>query len=107
MTDPVRFQLRRTRGWRIPEGGVSVARPGRWGNPFRVDSGLDSAGAVEMFRRDLAAGSLDITVEDVRRDLAGHHLGCWCRVGQPCHGDVLLVVAAGADPASVEVLGLA
>jgi Domain of unknown function (DUF4326) len=37
---PQRIQLRRTRGWRMPEGAVNVARSGhdigRWGNPFRV-----------------------------------------------------------------------
>lgn len=32
---PRRIQLRRTRGWRIPEGACSVARPGKWGNPYR------------------------------------------------------------------------
>ncbi|XWO59890.1 DUF4326 domain-containing protein (plasmid) [Pseudomonas luteola] len=33
---PARIQLRRTKGWRLPEGAVRVARPGKWGNPFRV-----------------------------------------------------------------------
>jgi hypothetical protein len=33
---PSRIQLRRNGGWRLPPGGVSVARPGRWGNPFAV-----------------------------------------------------------------------
>lgn len=33
---PKRIQLRRTKGWRKPEGAVVVARPTRWGNPFRV-----------------------------------------------------------------------
>lgn len=33
---PVRVQLRRSKGWRMPENTVSVARPGRWGNPFRI-----------------------------------------------------------------------
>jgi len=35
---PQRIQLRRTRGWRKPEGAVVVARPTRWGNPFVVGS---------------------------------------------------------------------
>lgn len=113
--------LRRTRGWTMPEGGISVARPHRWGNPYKIGQEvvvvrreplgvverLDQAGAVEMLRRDLAAGSLDFTVEDVRRELAGHSLGCYCQEGTPCHGDLLLLVAAGADPASIEVPRLA
>lgn len=36
MTAPKRIQLRRTRGWRMPEGALKVARPSRWGNPYRV-----------------------------------------------------------------------
>lgn len=33
---PERIQLRRTKGWRKPEGAIVVARPSRWGNPWRV-----------------------------------------------------------------------
>jgi hypothetical protein len=33
---PQRIQLRRTKGWRKPEGAVVVSRPSRWGNPFAV-----------------------------------------------------------------------
>lgn len=31
-----RIQLRRTEGWRKPEGVIVVARPHRWGNPFAL-----------------------------------------------------------------------
>lgn len=41
MTDtPRRIQLRRTKGWRKPEGAVVVSRPTRWGNPFRLGTPL-------------------------------------------------------------------
>ncbi len=33
---PKRIQLRRTKGWRMPEGAVYVGRPTRFGNPFRA-----------------------------------------------------------------------
>ncbi|WP_116996339.1 DUF4326 domain-containing protein [Desertimonas flava] len=33
---PRRIRLRRTKGWRKPDGAVVVARPSRWGNPFRL-----------------------------------------------------------------------
>jgi hypothetical protein len=33
------------------------------------------------------------TVEDVRRELAGKDLACWCPLDQPCHADVYLEVA--------------
>lgn len=32
---PERIQLRRSKDWRKPEGAVSVARPTKWGNPFK------------------------------------------------------------------------
>jgi hypothetical protein len=37
---PERIQLRRTRGWRLPPGAVSVARPTKWGNRFKVGEAL-------------------------------------------------------------------
>ena len=36
---PERIQLRRTKGWRKPDGAIVVARPSRWGNPYVVGSG--------------------------------------------------------------------
>jgi hypothetical protein len=33
---PVRIQQRRTAGWRMPLNAKSVARPSKWGNPFKV-----------------------------------------------------------------------
>lgn len=33
---PVRVQLRRTKGWRMPEGCRKVDRSTRYGNPFHV-----------------------------------------------------------------------
>lgn len=33
------------------------------------------------------------TVDDVRRELAGKDLACWCPLYVPCHADVLLEVA--------------
>jgi hypothetical protein len=123
-TRPRRVQLRRTKGWHLPEGAVVVARPTRWGNPFRVvraggrvevrrsagpghDEQLGSAEsvadgralAVALFERALQAGELHYGVADVRGQLAGRHLACWCPLDDaegkrvPCHADVLLEVA--------------
>lgn len=36
MSEPKRIQLRRTKGWRKPEGAIVVARPTKFGNPFRA-----------------------------------------------------------------------
>jgi len=88
-----RIQLRRTAGWRKPAGAVVVARPSRWGNPFRLGVDGDAARCVAAYRRALLAGELGVTVDDVRRDLAGHDLACWCPPDRPCHADVLLEIA--------------
>jgi hypothetical protein len=32
-------------------------------------------------------------VEQIRRELGGRDLMCWCPVGAPCHGDLLLQIA--------------
>lgn len=126
MTAPKRIQLRRTPGWRKPEGAISVARPTKWGNPFRVGScarvacgphlppthwhvyepgralsflprtHLDAVDrAVKLFRQAAMVGALDVTTVEIRAELAGHDLACWCPADQPCHADVLLELANG------------
>lgn len=109
---PERIQLKRTRGWRLPEGAVSVARPTRWGNPWRegatswtVDPGgiinrsckvLTRQDAVDSFRNSLLASPDSIA--RARCELVGKDLACWCRVpadSEPdiCHAAVLLALA--------------
>lgn len=149
---PDRIQLKRTAGFRLPEGAVSVARPTQWGNPFRYrttralarvpavvgpgeweyEGRVSADGArhdyhfadgtykvchvrymtlaevVETYRRALTGDLtpsmrsaspsgrfLPVTLADVRRELAGKDLACWCRPGAPCHADVLLELANG------------
>lgn len=87
-----RFQLSRRRGSHNPPNGVSVARPHRWGNPYAV-ARYGREEAVRLFEEALLAGRLRVEVDDVRRELAGKALGCWCRLDQACHADVLLRVA--------------
>ena len=44
MTMPKRIHQRRTKGWRMPPGAKSVARPHRWGNRYSVEEyGRDEA----------------------------------------------------------------
>jgi hypothetical protein len=145
---PERIQLRRSRGWRLPSGAVSVSRPTKWGNPFayqtdralarvpaavgdgpwEYEGRISAAGTrhdyfhadgrvtvcnirymtlaevVETYRRALTGDYspamrmssgrfLKVTVDDVRRELAGRDLACWCPPGEPCHADVLLAIA--------------
>lgn len=76
-------------------------KPSKYGNPF---SHLEaSAGLVKVATRDEAVesyrkwilGEITVpgltapTIEEIRADLAGKTLGCWCSP-QSCHGDVLM-----------------
>lgn len=36
---------------------------------------------------------------EIRAELAGRDLACWCPLDQPCHGDVLLELANGGEQA--------
>lgn len=113
---PERVQQRRTKGWRKPENTVSVARLGRYGNPFRIGEWFtmreaigpspryeadrservrDRAHAVELFREWLRYRGPNHEDFGLRRiaDLRGKNLMCFCPRDQPCHADVLLEIA--------------
>ncbi|QDP44192.1 hypothetical protein SEA_JUJU_76 [Gordonia phage JuJu] len=116
---PQRIQRKRTKGWRMPEGAVSVARPSRFGNPFTVEMAADAdmddprRVCVSFFRawlegsdelRDVYdAGATWSPAYDRRwvlahlGDLRGRDLACFCPLDQPCHADVLLELANGGD----------
>lgn len=47
---PQRIQLSRKAGWRMPENTASVARPTRWGNPWKVGDNMYDR-ATNTFRK--------------------------------------------------------
>ncbi|WP_405375947.1 MULTISPECIES: DUF4326 domain-containing protein [unclassified Microbacterium] len=118
---PERIQQRRTKGWRKPGNTVRVARPSRYGNPFRIGeraiindaTGVivdnskrqsiivrDRAHAVALYR-DAVEGHIWVAEPSYpfipRRNeietLRGKNLMCFCPLDQPCHADVLLEIA--------------
>jgi Domain of unknown function (DUF4326) len=91
MNEPERFQRSRRKGARLPADVVVVTRPTRWGNPHPLS--LGRAEAVRRYREELLAGRLAVTADDVRRELQGRDLACYCPLDEPCHADVLLAVA--------------
>ena len=115
MTPPIRIQLKRTRGWRMPAGTVRCCRPGILGNPFQHP---DPTEAVKAYRRLCTDGDKSFAMSPdglrfassahqvclsprwpqvLRTELLprirGRNLGCWCAPGAACHVDVLLELA--------------
>lgn len=109
MAHPLRIQLSRQKGYRMPPGAVVVSRPSKWGNPFRLVEQLyshptfeasleqfrgygrfsDPAACVEMFR---FWARFSPEAEPLRAQavlfLRGKQLACWCNLDAPCHADV-------------------
>ena len=112
MSTPVRIQLRRAHGWRMPDNTVKVDRSTRWGNPFRPTDvrvtgpakgrgePIGQAGAVRAFR-NLLMTYLRKAPAATRAELdklRGRNLACWCPIDTPCHADVLLELANAGEP---------
>jgi len=105
---PARVRLSRKKGWKLPPDTVSVARPGRWGNPFSVAPDLAPgtpvgtrytamptvADAVAAYRRWIEGDPAGQAIaQQARRELRGKNLACWCPLDGPCHAEVLLDIA--------------
>lgn len=107
---PVRIQRKRTRGWRMPQGAVYVARPTWFGNPFTPDKYWDAgysgsevvaiSACVKAYREWLTGARFthDWRYPDhflawleacrpgrVERlpELRGKDLACWCPLLNP------------------------
>lgn len=105
MTAPRRIQLSRKKGWRKPEGTVVVARPTKWGNPFRIGDRAQATAeapvaacfsareAVDAYRDLVNHPSMAEFRATAAHELRGKHLACWCPLDRPCHADVLLELA--------------
>lgn len=105
-----RIQLSRTKGWRMPPNTVKVDRSTRWGNPFNATQSYIAHRhglLVPLHERPSLGRCLDLFsayafgITLVHREwltpLRGKNLACWCKLGEPCHADVLLRLANGGD----------
>jgi hypothetical protein len=120
---PKRIQRKRTRGWRMPPNTIYVGRPSKFGNPIRWDEyrkypspfwpgsgepldAEDMRRIPDAERRRWAAVDFEAallhgigalpgypSIEEIRAELAGMDLACWCSLGSWCHADTLLRVA--------------
>lgn len=79
----------------MPAGAKKVDRSTRWGNPYQAgsDGDGDRGRLVALFRDYLARPEQAELVGDIKAQLVGKDLACWCPLDGPCHADVLLEVA--------------
>lgn len=95
---PIRIQRKRTKGWKMPKNTVYVGRPTIWGNPFSMgtpETLVELYGEyIQGYNRfhDSSPTPRDRTTE-IRKELKGKNLACWCPLNQPCHADILLKIA--------------
>jgi hypothetical protein len=117
---PRRIQRKRVKGWRLPPNTVCCSRPSKWGNPYQLaHCGIPGTcdrwvvvhketlltecmpredavkWAIRRFEMALKLRLLRVTPQQVRDELHGKDLACWCPLGSPCHVDVLLEIANG------------
>ena len=120
---PVRIQRKRVKGWKMPENTISVTRPGKWGNCFKIGGrykwgGLSNKGidtliiVMEAHVPDDKFTTLETAeeciewyekyiylrpgfIDKVKKELKGKNLACFCKEGHPCHAGILLKIANG------------
>jgi hypothetical protein len=91
---PQRIQLSRKKGWKKPANTVVVARPSRWGNPWKVGADGDAAKCVERYSHFVCSNIWSFPNRDaIKSLLKGKNLACWCKIGDPYHADVLITIA--------------
>ena len=79
----------------MPAETIYVGRPTKWGNPFTFKAIAPEGRrtAVSLYEEWLKQPPQTELVADIRRNLAGKDLACWCPLDEPCHADILLKVA--------------
>jgi hypothetical protein len=68
---------------------VNCARPSKHGNPYTVGE-YGREGAVKQHRYLIEKYNLE---SQIKKELRGKNLGCWCNPGEMCHVDTLLEIA--------------
>jgi|SRR5665213_104838 len=108
---PVRIQRSRQHKQVSPNGLpiVYVGRPGKWGNPFKVGEAIwnPKSDAMSLIRPENINECVELFLVYMQKgmkknntwmykdlhELKGKNLSCWCKIGEPCHADILLKIA--------------
>jgi hypothetical protein len=115
---PIRLQLSRKKGWRMPENTVKVDRSTPWGNPYATHkNGYSKENDFWLHRSALIDDDTPLSDSDIGEqaakwrtwvranihELRGKNLACWCRLPEPydrdkCHAATLLELANQDQP---------
>ncbi|BBG20717.1 hypothetical protein RVR_P1100 (plasmid) [Actinacidiphila reveromycinica] len=102
---PARLTCSRKRGSRKPPGARVVDYRTAYGNPFKHDGTpagrIAAALRFHAFLQERRNPPAEWTNpfpgypsdEQIRQQLAGRDVMCWCSPGAPCHADVLIATA--------------
>lgn len=73
---------------------VYIGRPGKWGNPFKIDVDCSREESIRLYREWLtkAISEHPELLEEIKKELKEKILGCWC-APRICHGGVLAELA--------------
>jgi hypothetical protein len=97
VSQPVRVQLSRKKGWRMPPNTVIVDRRSKWGNPHYIGyCGVCGADHTrEESVREFEAMLMENlwATQNLIEPLRGKNLACWCKPNEKCHADILLRLA--------------
>ena len=94
---PKRIQRKRLKGFRSGEGVVFCGRPSKFGNPFDVKKYGRNV-ALQLFDAMLANPEKRKEYnypedEEIRKELRGKDLSCFCAIYEDCHVDRLLKIS--------------
>ena len=91
MPTPIRIQRSRKHKQVSPNGLpiIYVGRPGKWGNPWVIKQGRDAEKCIFLYKTTMST----MLKQDAVKELRGKNLSCWCKIGEPCHADILLEIA--------------
>lgn len=120
---PIRVQRQRTKGYKLPKNTVCVNRPLKYGNPLKLLNGIIYVDAgwrrkildkwvyyqrgdinkllyvyehivkgTQFQNQDLQYWSDKYKIYNLK-ELKNKNLACFCKIGEKCHGDILLKIA--------------
>ena len=83
---PIRIQLSRAKGWKMPANTAKVDRTTKWGNPYHGAAPMTAE--ARAYVAGLHCGWLHRPENaafraNVRAELRGKNLACWCPLDQP------------------------